>query len=253
MTNKAHSTLTGSDLHEPKGVASATSGQVYISNGSGSGVWTDTAATIGASAFTTGDLKPTFKLTADSGWIMCDDGTIGDISSGATTLASATTSSLYTLLWNNFANTEAAVSSGRGASAAADYAAHKTIALPKMLGRVYGVAGAGSGLTSRAMGKTVGSETQTIIQSDLPNVTLDLTGTAQVTTAGAAAIAPNAGSSAIGLGGGVNQVFVTNQYQAAEVNFDTANGNTVSMNGGVGQTNLTTTQPTVFLKMMVKL
>lgn len=35
-----HASLTGSDLHEPKGVASATSGQVYIANGSGSGVWT---------------------------------------------------------------------------------------------------------------------------------------------------------------------------------------------------------------------
>jgi hypothetical protein len=36
----AHASLTGADLHEPKGVASATSGQVYVANGSGSGVWT---------------------------------------------------------------------------------------------------------------------------------------------------------------------------------------------------------------------
>ena len=36
----AHSTLTGSDLHEPKGIASANSGKIYIANGSGSGVWT---------------------------------------------------------------------------------------------------------------------------------------------------------------------------------------------------------------------
>lgn len=35
-----HSTLTGSDLHEPKGVATATANQLYVSNGSGSGVWT---------------------------------------------------------------------------------------------------------------------------------------------------------------------------------------------------------------------
>lgn len=45
MTTKAHSTLTGSDLHEPKGAASATSGQVYVANGAGSGVWTTPAAT----------------------------------------------------------------------------------------------------------------------------------------------------------------------------------------------------------------
>lgn len=35
-----HSTLTGSDLHEPKGIASANSGKIYIANGSGSGAWT---------------------------------------------------------------------------------------------------------------------------------------------------------------------------------------------------------------------
>lgn len=39
-----HSTLTGAELHEPKGAASATSGQVYVSNGAGSGTWTKPAA-----------------------------------------------------------------------------------------------------------------------------------------------------------------------------------------------------------------
>ena len=34
-----HSTITGADNHEPKGVESATSGQVYVANGSGSGAW----------------------------------------------------------------------------------------------------------------------------------------------------------------------------------------------------------------------
>jgi hypothetical protein len=39
MANVSHATLTGSDLHEPKGVATATSGQVYTANGAGSGTW----------------------------------------------------------------------------------------------------------------------------------------------------------------------------------------------------------------------
>lgn len=39
MTTVAHSTLSGSDLHDAKGVATATSGQVYVANGSGTGVW----------------------------------------------------------------------------------------------------------------------------------------------------------------------------------------------------------------------
>lgn len=34
-----HSTLTGADLHEPKGIAEAPGGQVYVSDGSGSGNW----------------------------------------------------------------------------------------------------------------------------------------------------------------------------------------------------------------------
>lgn len=34
-----HSALTGSDLHEPKGIASATVDKVYVSNGAGSGAW----------------------------------------------------------------------------------------------------------------------------------------------------------------------------------------------------------------------
>jgi hypothetical protein len=37
----AHSTLTGADLHEPKGVAAATVGKVYVSDGLGSGSWTN--------------------------------------------------------------------------------------------------------------------------------------------------------------------------------------------------------------------
>lgn len=43
MANVAHSTLTGSDLHEPKGAAAATANKVYVSDGAGSGAWTATS------------------------------------------------------------------------------------------------------------------------------------------------------------------------------------------------------------------
>ena len=39
MANVEHSSLTGSALHEPKGVATANSGEAYVANGSGSGTW----------------------------------------------------------------------------------------------------------------------------------------------------------------------------------------------------------------------
>ncbi len=41
MANVQHSNLTDPNLHEPKGVSTATADQVYISNGSGSGSWTN--------------------------------------------------------------------------------------------------------------------------------------------------------------------------------------------------------------------
>ena len=44
MANVNHSTLSDPFLHEPKGVASASSGDVYLANGSGSGTWTSRQA-----------------------------------------------------------------------------------------------------------------------------------------------------------------------------------------------------------------
>lgn len=108
--------------------------------------------------FTTGDAKLTIKTVADTGWVMANDGTIGNAASGGTTRANADTAALYTLLWNNISNTYAAVSTGRGANAAADFAANKTIALPKALGRALAVSGAGAGLTARALGENLGHE-----------------------------------------------------------------------------------------------
>lgn len=121
-----------------------------------------------AGAWSTGDVKLTMKVAADSGWVLCDDGTIGNAASGATTRANADTATLYALLWNNVSNTYAPVSTGRGGSAAADFAANKTIGLTKMLGRVLGVSGAGSGLTSRPLGMTVGSETVVLDTTMIP-------------------------------------------------------------------------------------
>ena len=40
MANVNHSTLTDPYLHEPKGVATASSGDVYVADGAGSGSWT---------------------------------------------------------------------------------------------------------------------------------------------------------------------------------------------------------------------
>ena len=41
MPTIEHSVLSGSELHEPKGISSASDGQIYVANGSGGGVWED--------------------------------------------------------------------------------------------------------------------------------------------------------------------------------------------------------------------
>lgn len=121
---------------------------------------------LSAANFTTGDGKLTIKTTADSGWVLMNDGTIGDASSGGTTRANADCSALFQLLWNNVSNTYAPVSAGRGGSAVADFAAHKTIALTQQLGRAIIIAGAGAGLTSRALGQTLGEETHALTSGE---------------------------------------------------------------------------------------
>ncbi|MNL07412.1 hypothetical protein D3C87_1280850 [compost metagenome] len=44
MADIQHAILTDPQLHEPKGVASAAAGRVYISNGAGSGVWSQVSS-----------------------------------------------------------------------------------------------------------------------------------------------------------------------------------------------------------------
>lgn len=39
MPNVSHSTLTGAEVHEPKGISGATNNQSYVANGSSSGTW----------------------------------------------------------------------------------------------------------------------------------------------------------------------------------------------------------------------
>lgn len=80
--------------------------------------------------FQTGQLKFTYNITPQSGWIVLQEGTIGSATSGATRLASATAQALYYLLWNGTIDTDCPVTGGRGVSAAADFSANKPMALP---------------------------------------------------------------------------------------------------------------------------
>jgi hypothetical protein len=114
-------------------------------------------AAMGSSPFSTGDAKLTLKNVADPGWIMMNDGTIGDVASGAT-FADNTAQALFTLLWNNIDDAWAPVFGGRGGSALTDWTAHKKLQLTKQLGRSLAIAGSGTGLTNRPIGSNDGVE-----------------------------------------------------------------------------------------------
>lgn len=191
--------------------------------------------------FSTGDVKLTLKTTADTGWVLMDDGTIGNGSSGGTTRANADTVDLFTLLWNNTANAQCAVSTGRGANAAADFAANKTIALPKALGRALAVYGAGSGLTSRVLALAIGDEN---LQSHTHTGT---TGTESANhTHGIDNFPTVSAGTFIATSGGSSGAFTqtTNQSASHTHSFTSATAGT-----GAAQN----MQPTSFLNVMIKL
>lgn len=176
---------------------------------------------VNSSIFTTGDVKVTIKTVADDGWVMLNDGTIGNAASGGTTRANADTAALFALLWANTSDANCPVSGGRGASASADFAANKNIALPKTLGRALAIAGAGSGLTARALAEALGAETHVLTTNEMPAHSHGIGSWSNGTTAGGGNLPSN-----------------------SETIQSTSKG------GGAAHNNM---QPTTFLKVMIKL
>jgi hypothetical protein len=84
----------------------------------------------------TGTVYSGYFPVVPPGFVMADGRTIGDATSGAVNRANADTQNLFQQLWLRVGNAQCPVlPGGRGASAAADWAAHKTLALPNHSGR----------------------------------------------------------------------------------------------------------------------
>lgn len=154
---------------------------IGASSGSGSGSVVDPTTVMAV-----GDLKVRYGTGALSGFVRANGRTIGSATSGASERANSDCQELFEYLWTEDANLT--VSTGRGVSAAADWAANKTIALPDWRGRTLaglddmGNSAAGV-LTSAAtgfgaqsgnpivLGNGGGVESKTLLTANLPPYT----------------------------------------------------------------------------------
>lgn len=144
----------------------------------------DTTTFDTATVLTTGDIFFSLKNGTRTGAVRLNGRTIGNTNSLATERADPDTSDLFSFLWSNLANGQAAVSGGRGASSAEDFAANKTITLPDFRGcgpvgfddmgntaaSLLGSAPVVSGSTILA-GSILGANTHTISTANLPVTT----------------------------------------------------------------------------------
>jgi microcystin-dependent protein len=117
-----------------------------------------------------------------SGWVRSNGKTIGSSSSAGTERANSDTQALYEYLWANFTDAQCPVSTGRGASASADFNANKTIGTLDMRGMTnIGLDDMGSSAASRitvgsptSAASSGGAEKQTIATGNLPSHTHDV-------------------------------------------------------------------------------
>lgn len=164
-------TATGVTVWDVDGISTPSAGD----DGGGGGGDTDPTLLL-----QTGMLTDRYGVGAMSGWVRAAGRTIGNAASAATERANADCSALFLYLWTEDATL--AVSGGRGATAAGDFAAGKRIDLPdfRLRARV-GLAGMGNatstiiadamidgGETTTTLGATFGTSTVTLLGTQMP-------------------------------------------------------------------------------------
>lgn len=141
----------------------------------------------------TGDVKLTLETSQPAGWLFFDGKTLGTVASGAT-YAGTSYQALFTFLWDRIAAAWCPLydsgggSVARGASAAADWAANRRLALPDargcgllMLDSMGGTAAgrvtsaSTGGSNANAMAARGGAETHTLTTAQLPVTSISAT------------------------------------------------------------------------------
>lgn len=211
----------------------------------------------------TGWLQPIYGVGVVSGFVRCNARTIGNAVSGATERANADTLALYSFLWNGDPNLT--VSTGRGASSAADYAAAKTITLPDFRGRtIVGLADMGNSVTTvlnatyflssvTTLGSAGGNQSPTLAMGNLPASPAPLSVPYQATINGGAnnAVAVGSGAALTNVQqgtGAIVQVFTGDKY--AIIDAKTLTANTANLGSGLPYASVT---PSILATIYIKL
>lgn len=207
----------------------------------------------------TGVILPYGATSAPTGWVRANARTIGNASSAATERANADTENLFTFLWTNYSNSVCAVSTGRGASAAADYAANKTIGLPDLRGRgLFGLDDMGNSAASRlgtvvtsstTNGASGGTETHTLTQAQLPSATLTVT----VTDPGHLHSVPNVPQSAQAVASGAGTNVATGSFSSGLTTGSAVTGITATAALGGSNTAHSNMPPAFLTTFIIKL
>lgn len=158
----------------------------------------------------TGDIRVSLNTFWPYGWVLMDDGTIGNLGSNATNLQSIDTWPLFNLLWTTFQGsqvlapmfTSAGAPIAYGGSAITDFAALNQISLTKTVGRALASQGPGHGT-----GTFVGSDTQTLI---LPNLPPHLHSAAGASGQFFTAVTPGTGTFSVVTQAGTDSALATN-------------------------------------------
>lgn len=206
----------------------------------------------------TGWIQPIYGTGTVTGFVRANGRTIGNAASAATERANADTSALFTFLYNIDANL--VVSGGRGANAAADYAANKTIGLPDIRGRALaglddmGNSAAGR-LTATYFGASAtvlgggGSQSATLLPANLPPYTPS--GSVATTTTEATIVKNTGTITSSGAGGGAHGQF--NDVNAVSMGTAAATGTmTGTAQGGIS-TPIAVASPMMLITIYVKL
>lgn len=240
MTTIQHNVLTDPDLHEPKGISSATANQIYVADGAGSGAWEDISGFVVLPAYPVGFVMPFAGSTAPNGWQFCY----------GQTLNRAEYASLFSVIGTNYG-------AGDGST---------TFLAPDCRGRV-GVGRDNMGgvaadrvqevMDGTVLGEVGGEEAALLLAIDIPALTgTTVSGgshTHTITNGSAVLSTANAfpGSSTGRLYGVTDRNREVSSSSAITLSTTGAHTHTITINAGNNNARHNNVQPTIVMNMII--